>query len=224
MPLLFYPSKFLMICSQEATVHRCLQGVAGHCKGVLRCVSASQIVFRRNQRVDHTLRGKPSRDNQPISLTVIDKEYADVKEKLNDLIPWVKRLLVTLAKADPSNDLEEADRRSQLAGFVLCPEFLVRPKLILYDRLLDDIGKQAVAMLEKGKVARFLDKRKDSGEVAALVEKLKQAILDYQVGVRDRWIQRLLTRDAGVTTTSDIQPNWPDDRESLLLALCLEID
>jgi hypothetical protein len=142
-----------------------------------------------------------------------------VKEKIGDLIPWVKRLLATLAKANPENDLEEADRRSQLARFGLSLRSRVLPRPNLRDRLLDDIGKQAVAMLEKGKVARFLDKRNDSGEVASLVEKLKQAILDYQVCVSDSWIRRSLTRGAGVTTTVDIQSNWPDDRESPLPAL-----
>jgi hypothetical protein len=142
-----------------------------------------------------------------------------VKEKIGELVPWVKKLLATLAKANPENDLEEADRRSQLARFGSSLRFLVLPGPILRVRLLDDIGKQAVAMLDKGKVARFLDKRKDSGEVAALVEKLKQAILDYQVCLRDRRIRRSLTRGAGVTTTVNIQSNWPDDRESPLPAL-----
>ena len=37
-------------------------------------------------------------------------------------------------------------------------------------------------VLDKGKVAMILDKRKDSGVVVKLVEELRQAILLYQVG------------------------------------------
>ena len=37
-------------------------------------------------------------------------------------------------------------------------------------------------LLDKGKGARILDKKKDSGMVVKLVEDLRQAILIYQVG------------------------------------------
>ena len=37
-------------------------------------------------------------------------------------------------------------------------------------------------LLGKGKGARFLDKKRDSGKVVKLVEELRQAILIYQVG------------------------------------------
>jgi hypothetical protein len=47
-----------------------------------------------------------------------------VKDKLSDLIPWLEKLLVTLAKANPDNDQEEVERRSQLAKFVSRLEFL----------------------------------------------------------------------------------------------------
>ena len=81
--------------------------------------------------------------------------------------------------------------------------------------MLEDIGMQAAGLLAKGRAARFLDKRKDSGEVAALVEKLRQAILDYQVSIRDYWNWRSLTCIADVTATIGIQPSRPIDGESL---------
>ena len=37
-------------------------------------------------------------------------------------------------------------------------------------------------LLDKGKGARILDKKKDSGTVVKLVEELRQAVLIYQVG------------------------------------------
>jgi len=47
-----------------------------------------------------------------------------VKDKLNDLIPWLEKLQDTLAKVNPDNDREEVERRSQLAKFVTRPDFL----------------------------------------------------------------------------------------------------
>ena len=65
------------------------------------------------------------RDNGSILLTICDKDYKDVKDKLNDLIPWAERLLNTLTKANIDNDPEELDRRTQLATFVSCLEYPV---------------------------------------------------------------------------------------------------
>ena len=41
-----------------------------------------------------------------------------------------------------------------------------------------------MALLEKGKMARILDKKQDSGTVVKLVEEIRQAILIYQVDPR----------------------------------------
>jgi len=46
---------------------------------------------------------------------------------------------------------------------------------------LEEIEKRSQALLEKGKVARFVDKERDSGEVVKLVERLRDAITRYQV-------------------------------------------
>jgi len=48
-------------------------------------------------------------------------------------------------------------------------------------RSLEEIGERSEALLEKNKRARFLDKAKDSQEVANLVEQLRTAIVYYQV-------------------------------------------
>lgn len=55
----------------------------------------------------------------PIPLITTNQQYNDVKEKLGDLVPWVEKLLVTLANANADNDSDESERRSQLARFVL---------------------------------------------------------------------------------------------------------
>ena len=46
---------------------------------------------------------------------------------------------------------------------------------------LEDIEKRSQTLLKKGKVARFVDKGGDSGEVVKLVERLRDAIIRYQV-------------------------------------------
>jgi len=40
-----------------------------------------------------------------------------VKDKLDDLVPWLEKLLVTLAKVNPNDDRDEVERRSELEKF-----------------------------------------------------------------------------------------------------------
>ena len=137
-----------------------------------------------------------------------------MKDKLNDLIPWLNKLQESLAKVNPDDNHEEVERRSQLAKFVYHLAPLFHPKLIL-GRSLEDIGKRSLALSEKGKVARVLDKTQDSQEVIKLVERLRQAILEYQVSAGNRQSRKSLTREAGITTAVNIQPGRPVDREFL---------
>ena len=46
---------------------------------------------------------------------------------------------------------------------------------------LEEIEKRSQELLEKGKAARLVDKGRDSGEVVKLVERLRNAIIRYQV-------------------------------------------
>jgi hypothetical protein len=50
-----------------------------------------------------------------------------------------------------------------------------------YTRSLEGIEKRSLMLLDKGKGARILDKKADSGMAVKLVEELRQAILLYQV-------------------------------------------
>ena len=106
-----------------------------------------------------------------------------MKDKLNDLMPWLEKLQESLAKVNPDGDREEVERRSQLAKFVSC---LIPPAcpIITLHRSLEEIGTRSLALSGKKQLARVLDKAQDSQEVVKLVEKLRQAILVYQVSVR----------------------------------------
>ena len=57
-----------------------------------------------------------------------------MKDKFNDLIPWLEKLLEDLAKVGPDDDREEARRRpSRLARFVsFCFFFVFFFKISLY--------------------------------------------------------------------------------------------
>ena len=145
-----------------------------------------------------------------------------MKEKLGDLIPWVKKLEVTLVKTDIDDDHDEVERRAQLARFALRLSPLASMRLTFYNRDLEDIGKRSLALSEKGKVARALDKNRDSGEVIKLIEKLRQVILVYQVSTRLYLSLKPLTCGTGVTATGDIQPSHPIDRTSLPLISAFE--
>ena len=145
-----------------------------------------------------------------------------MKDKLNDLIPWLEKLLVTFAKANPNDDRDEVERRSELAKFASRLKSLARLQLILYGRSLEDIGKRSLALSEKGKIPRVLDKTQDSGEVIKLVEELRRAILVYQVSARHRRSRKSLTRGAGVAAAVDIQPGRPFDCKFLPLGFDLE--
>ena len=53
-----------------------------------------------------------------VSLTVILQQIQDVKDKLEDLLPWVAKLEETLMKSN-AKDPEEVHRRTQLEKFAL---------------------------------------------------------------------------------------------------------
>jgi len=46
---------------------------------------------------------------------------------------------------------------------------------------LEEIEKRSQELLDKNKAALFVDKRRDSGEVVRLIERLREAISHYQV-------------------------------------------
>ena len=108
-----------------------------------------------------------------------------MKDKLNDLIPWLEKLQESLAKVNPGGDREEVERRLQLAKFVSYLEPPAYPITTLY-RSLEEIGTRSLTLSGKKKLARVLDKTQDSQEVVKLVEKLRQAILIYQVSAKGR--------------------------------------
>lgn len=143
-----------------------------------------------------------------------DQECADVKDQLNDLVPWLQKLMVILAKVNPDDDSEEIKRRSELARFVPCLTSTAHPKPTMHSSL-EDIGKRALALSDKGKVTRLIDRNRDLGKVVGLVEELRRAVLIYQVGTSHCRNRNPLISGVGDTTTIYKQPDCPFDRKFL---------
>jgi len=115
-------------------------------------------------------------------LTCLFQQSEDVKDTLEQLIPWLKKLLESPAKVDPSGDQQEVERRSQMARLV--SNQLSRHERPILCRSLEDIAERSQALLAKGKFTRVLDKSQDAQDVRRLIEQVQQTILIYQVGTK----------------------------------------
>ena len=102
-----------------------------------------------------------------------------MREKLEDLIPWVAKLEKTLMKSD-AKDPDEVERRTQLEKFASFLFHLPHTKPILC-RAMSDIGKRSEMLLAKGRRTQFLDKEQNAQAVVRLADQLQKAILIYQV-------------------------------------------
>ena len=143
----------------------------------------------------------------------------DVKDKLEDLIPWVSKLEGALTKAN-IEDCGEMERRTELARSA-SHTYLPTAKLI-FCRSLDDIRGQSQVLLEKGKITRFLDKAKDARAVVRLIDQLQRAILIYQVCAMSWQVQSELTRvTTGVPTAINPQPGRAADGVFLCVIVAL---
>jgi len=103
-----------------------------------------------------------------------------VKEKVEELIPLLERFRQNIALTTDGRDQVEERRRSELSRCV--PRSSIIPTLVNgIVSTLQEIEKRSRVLLEKGTGVRFLDKGEDSKEVAGLIERLREAITQYQV-------------------------------------------
>ena len=82
--------------------------------------------------------------------------------KLNDLIPWLKKLQETLARVNPDDDPEEIERRFHPARSASSLASLPRPQLTL-DMSSEVIGTRSLDLSKKKKLTRAIDKARDLG-------------------------------------------------------------
>jgi len=74
------------------------------------------------------------------------------------------------------------DRATQRTDQVRLPVAHIATPVNSLCSALEEIEERSRVLRGKGKVARFVGKGRDSGEVAKLVERLRDAIVRYQVG------------------------------------------
>jgi len=115
-------------------------------------------------------------------LTYFFQQSKDIKDKLEQFIPWLTKLLESLARVDPNGDKCEFERRSQLARLVSNNSPPCQSLILC--RSLEDVAERSQSLLAKGKCARFLDKTQDAQEVGRLIEQLQRTVLIYQVGTK----------------------------------------
>ena len=87
-----------------------------------------------------------------------------------------QNIITTAIDGDP----EESSRRKELARYVR--RLSTTPTLVnCFRSALEEIEKRSQELLDKGKVAGFVDKGSDSGEALKLIDRLREAIAHYQV-------------------------------------------
>jgi hypothetical protein len=140
------------------------------------------------------------------------QESQDVREKIEDLIPHLSRFKQTVNAAVSDGDQAENERRSEL--FRYARQFFAPPTLAKCLRsALGEIEKRSRALLAKGMATRFVDKGVDSGEVAKLVERLREAITHYQVSVFF-CVEHSSCRETDIATTSNLRENHQTHRKN----------
>ena len=108
------------------------------------------------------------------------QEFKGIKEKIEGLKLQLDRLKQNITTTKIDGDPEETGRRTELTR--CARQLLGLPALIDgRRRALKEIEEQSMELLKKGPVARFVDKGGDSGKAAELVERLREAITNYQV-------------------------------------------
>jgi hypothetical protein len=101
-------------------------------------------------------------------------------ERIEGLKPQLDRLKQNITTTKVDEDPEETRRRAKLARYVR--RLLVPPALVDGPcSVFDEIEKESQELLAKGAAAQFIDKGADSGKVARLIERLREAIGNYQV-------------------------------------------
>jgi len=99
---------------------------------------------------------------------------------IEDLIPQLDRFKQNIATTSTDGDPEEAKRREGLARYVHRP--MIAPNALNGHRsTFKTIEAWSEKLLAKSGVARMVDKDEDSKVVARLVERLRRAMVCYQV-------------------------------------------
>ncbi|KAF9652211.1 hypothetical protein BDM02DRAFT_3161863 [Thelephora ganbajun] len=138
------------------------------------------------------------------------EQFEDVEDKIKDLKPQLDRFKQNITTTPVGGDPEETGRRKELTS------------------ALEEIEERSRELLAKGTAARFADK--DSGEVAGLVERLREAITHYQISQQQVIYDRIANLTSSLDTLLKLHEKSPAVKNKLdsvmarLDRLCSEED
>ena len=87
-------------------------------------------------------------------------------------------------------------------------------------RKLDKVLQELTPLAERGKITRFLNSTEDVDKLSGLVEDIRDAMMDYQVGPQGSCTNPNLTFVTDITTTRHLQKELPTHCESFSLNIC----
>ncbi|KAF9645952.1 hypothetical protein BDM02DRAFT_3271339 [Thelephora ganbajun] len=123
------------------------------------------------------------------------EQFEDVKDVIKDLKPQLDRFKQNITRTSVDGDPEETRRRKELTS------------------ALEEIEKRSRELLAKSMVARFA--RKDSGEVARLVERLREVITHYQMSQRQAIYDRITNLTSSLDTLLKLHEKSPGVKNDL---------
>ena len=104
---------------------------------------------------------------------------------IESLAPRVKALAESLCTPVAKNDTEERERRKileQYAHTLQCRELSLTCEVT---RKLEDVRQDLAPLEEQGKTKGFFNNVKNADKLGGLIEDIRDAILEYQVCIRD---------------------------------------
>ena len=128
---------------------------------------------------------------------------------VEDLIPHLNMFKQNTSTAGIGEDQAEENRRLELSRYVRQSPAILTIANGLHSAL-EHIENRSRALLGKGTAARFMDKGKDSKEVANLINGLREAISHYQVSRSWTAASSTVTHTRGtdIAAASNLPPSY----------------
>ena len=146
---------------------------------------------------------------------VCSQQFDDVKEKVEELIPQLDRFKQNISTTTVDEDPEETDRRVGLARCVLRSMAIVTATASCRStfKQVEELSEKLSA---KSSFIRFVDRGEDAKVVARLIERLREAIVCYQVRRRYHPQSSVADRGPDISTASDLPSNHSSHSKSTL--------
>ena len=104
------------------------------------------------------------------------------KQSIESLAPRVKALAELLCTPAPEGDVREKSRRDTLERYVRTLQYCRLALIMCIIRNLTSIAGELVSLTNQGIVGGFFGNVKNADTLAGLVDDIRDAIIEYQVG------------------------------------------